>query len=574
MPIDVQKELEINEALSAEKIPWNNHWQLVHEYFLQRKASFTTFQQPGAFLNSEIWTAIPAKAAETASSALLGLVWPDSYSFKLEPFGDLEEDEEVREWFEENVTKQLQADMDDPAAGLALALDEFMIDFLVSGTPAIHAEEGDQSIYRFDAKNVSQFSIDEGPDGYVDTFHNTYEYTVRQAAKKFTLEKLSKKTQDAWKAKRFQDKIKVVHIIRPRDTDPEKGRGAQNMPFASIYIEIDAKHLIKESGYHELPTFCARYSKRIGEKYGRSPAMRALPDVMELNALWELVTIGLEKNFDPPLGVYDDGTFGGGTIDTSAGAINVMNVSSKLTGSKAPIQPLYTVGQFQDVAVLIERLENTINDHFMIDRLLDTSNEREMTAREALIRQAIRQSSLRSVISRLLTELFDRLIARCFNIGLRKGRYGFADGSPEAIAWQNENPGKDVKKIPEKIVQMQGSGERVYRIKYLTPAAREQQSEEVQGILNWYEWLGQVSAFDATALDMANVQRTARKLAGSWAVPQECLNDEDELQEIQASKAEINKKNAQLNDAAMAASIAKDAGQAQNSMAAAQRPPA
>src|SRR5690606_5447034 len=138
-----------------------------------------------------------------------------------------------------------------------------------------------------------------------------------------------------------------------------------------------------------------------------------------------------EKNFDPPLAVYDDGTFGGGTIDTSAGAINVINVSGKL-GANTPVQPIFTVGQFADVAVLIERLEQTVNDHFMIDRLLDLDNEKEMTAREAMIRQSIRQKALRSVISRLLTELFNRLLERCFNIGLRKGRYGFAEGSAEA----------------------------------------------------------------------------------------------------------------------------------------------
>src|SRR5690606_30317858 len=119
-------------------------------------------REAGAFLNSDIWTAVPSKAAETCASALLGLVWPDSKSFALEPFGELEEDEDCKEWFEKIVTKRMQADLDDPQAGLSLALDEFMLDFVVSGTPALHAEEGDTSLYRFDAWNVQEFSIDEG----------------------------------------------------------------------------------------------------------------------------------------------------------------------------------------------------------------------------------------------------------------------------------------------------------------------------------------------------------------------------------------------------------------------------
>lgn len=563
MAADVQKALETDKRLQAEKTTWNPHWQLVHEYFLQRKADFTVQRENGAFLNEDIWTAVPGKAAETCASALLGLVWPDSYSFALEPFGDLEEDEASKEWFEKVVTKRLQADLDDPEAGLSLALDEFFLDFVVSGTPALHAEEGDNSIYRFDAWNVQEFAIDEGPDGFVDTFYRNREYTIRQAVKRFGLSNLSKKTQDAWKNRDFGCKVKILHVIEPRDVAANKGKGPQNMPWASLYIERDAQHLVKESGYNELPTFAVRYSKRIGEKYGRSPAMRSLPDVMELNAIWEIVTMGLEKNFDPPLAVYDDGTFGGGTIDTSAGAINVVNVSGKL-GSNTPIQPVFTVGQFADVVPLIERLETTINDHFMIDRLLDLDNNKEMTAREAMIRQSIRQKALRSVISRLLTELFNRLLERCFNIGLRKGRYGWAAGSAEAIAWEAANPGKKAKVVPEKVVEMQGTGERVYRVRYMTPAAREQEADQAQGIMNLYEFVGQVAQEDPGAKRMLNTKRTIKKLGQIWSVPIECFNTKDEIEALEKQDQEAIQRNTQLQEGQAMAAIAKDNAIAQN----------
>lgn len=571
MPYDILRGLENDKRLTAEKTVWNNHWQLVHEFYLQRKADFTVQREAGAFLNSDIWTSVPAKAAETCASALLGLVWPDSYSFTLEPFGEIQDDQESKEWFAKTVTETMRADMDDPEAGLSLALDEFMLDFVVSGTPALHSEEGENSTYRFDAWNVQQFSIDEGADGFVDSFYKHTEFTIRQAVKKFTVEKLSKQAQDAWRQRNYAFKVKVLHIIEPRDVEPGKGRGPQNMPWASVYIDTDAQHLIKESGYNELPTFAVRYSKRIGEKYGRSPAMRSLPDVMELNAIWEIVTLGLEKNFDPPLAVYDDGTFGSGTIDTSAGAINVINVAGKI-GANAPIQPIYTVGKFGEVVPLIERLEETINDHFMIDRLLDLDNDKTMTAREAMIRQSIRQKALRSVISRLLTELFNRLIERCFNIGLRKGRFGYAKGSPEAIAWQAANPGKDIKTIPEKVVKMQGSGERVYRIRYGTPAAREQEAEQAQGILNLYEFAGQVAAWDKTILDEFNNARAVKKLGDIWSVPQDVFNTADEKKKLQAMAADANAKQAALANAEQASVIAKNSAAANNSGGAQPRP--
>lgn len=562
MPVDVAKALEKNEKLQQEKLLWNTHWQLVHEYFLQRKADFTVTREGGAFLNSDIWTSIPGKAAETCASALLGLVWPDSYSFSLQPFGELEEDLEIKDWFSD-VTEIMRADMDDPEAGLTLALDEMMLDFVVSGTPAIHCEEGENSLYRFDSYSVQQFAVEEGANGFVNGIHRQFEHTISQAVEKFGLANLSPKTQERFKNNQTTEKIKILHVIEPRSVIQGGGAGAQNMPYASYYIEMDEKKLIRESGYHELPTFVVRAMKRVGEKYGRSFAMSALPDVMELNALWEIVTVGLEKNFDPPLAMYDDGTFGAGKIDTSAGAINVINVSGKIA-MQQPLQPIFTVGNFTDMAALIERLEQSVNNHFLIDRLLDLDNEKEMTAREAMIRQSIRQKALRSVISRLLTELFNRLIERCFNIGLRAGRYGFVPDTPEAIAWQAANPDKEMKVIPEKISKMQGSGERVYRIRYMTPAQREQEAEQAQGILNLFEFAGNMAPVTRVPMQLLNAERATRKLGDIWSVPEDCLNDEDELKAIQERDAEQAEKANALIEGQAAAGIAKDAAMAQN----------
>lgn len=555
MTANVAEILSQSEKLARDKQPWLPQYQLVSEYVGQRKADFTTTSEPGAFLNSEIWSDVAPLAAETSASALVGLLWPDSYSFELEPFGALKDDEESKQWFAET-TKDLQSSMDDPEAGLAMAIDEAMNDFVLY-MPAIHVEEGETTDLRFDAWNVSQFNVDEGADSFIDTFHKTWDYSVKNAVKKFGLGNLSKKTQEAFNKKRYLDKIKILHVIEPRITNPKGGKQASNMPYASIYIEVEQKHLIRESGFNELPTFAFRYSKRIGEKYARTPAMRALPTIMELNALWELITIGAEKTYDPPLGVYDDGTFGGGTIDTSAGAINVINVSGKTVMNRPPIEPLFTVGNIQDVAKLIERLEQTVKDHFMIDRLLDLGNDVAMTAREAIIRQAIRQAALRSVVSRVTAELTNRMIPRCFNILLRKGRFGYAEGSPEYIAASAINP--DVKKIPQKIVDMQGKSERVYTIRYKTPAAREQEAQIAQGILNMYEILGQVAAFDKTVLDLCNNERGLKKLGDIWSVPLEFWNNEDELKNVRQATADAQKQQADLANAQQVAEIAKTA---------------
>ena len=565
MAADVEKLLERNSQLETEAAPWKTQWQLISEYVGQRRADFTHFSEPGDFLNSEIWSDVAPLSLDTASSALVGLVWPDAYSFELVPFGEFKDDEEIKKWLAES-TDELQAAFDDPEAGMALAIDEGMKDFLEFGTPAIHLEEGKNSDFRFDAWNVSQFRIDESDDGYVDTFYKCWKWTVRQMVMKFGIDNVSEETRRAYNARRYSEKIKVLHVIAPREVDPQKGRGPQNMPFMSVYIEVDKKKVVKESGFHELPTFAFRFSKKIGEKYGRSPSFRALPTIMELNALWELVTIGAEKNYDPPLAVYDDGTFGGGTIDTSSGAINVINVTGKLSANRSPIEPLFTVGRFDDVAVLIERLENTVKDHYMIDRLLDLNNEKEMTAREALIRQAIRQSTLRSPVSRINAELLNRMIPRGFNMLLRKGRFGYAEGSPELVAWQAMNPNKEPKLIPQRIVEAQGQQKRVYQIRYLTPAAREQEARIAEGIMNTLQAAGEMAAHDRTVLTEINIKRTIRRLGEIWSFPEDCWNTDEEIKAINEMAAQEETQNIELSKAQQVATIAKDAAQARGQL--------
>lgn len=562
MPVDVKKLIEDSEKANTEKRYWNPQWQLISEYVDNRRADFTHFSEPGDFLNSEIWSDVAPLSSETAASAMLGMLWPDPYSFELEPFGDLKNDDEVKKWLS-FCTEDMQASLDDPQAGLALALDEAVKDFLNYGTPALHLEEGEDRAYRFAAWNVSQFSVDEGEDNYIDTFYRTRKWSVRQLVAKFGRNNVSETTRKAYDAKRYTEKVKVLHIIAPREIIPGAGAGSKNMPYMSVYIEVEKKHLLRESGFHELPTFAFRFSKKIGEKYGRSPAMRALPSIMELNALWELVTIGAEKNYDPPLAVYDDGTFGGGTIDTSAGALNVLNVSGKLSANRSPIEPIFTVGRFDDVAVLIERLENTIKDHFMIDRLLDLNNEKEMTAREALIRSSVRQSTLRSPANRMYAELFNRMLPRAFNIKLRRGDFGFAEGSPEMIAWQAMNPGKEPRRIPQKIVEMQGKSERVYWIRYMTPAAREQEAQVAEGILNMFGTVAEVSVLDPTAKDEINVGRSLKRLGQIWSYPQEGWNTEEEKKMLAEQQVQAETENIALEKGQQVAKISKDMATAQ-----------
>jgi len=228
--------------------------------------------------------------------------------------------------------------------------------------------------------------------------------------------------------------------------------------------------------------------------------------------------MAIEKNLDPPLGVIDDGSLGGGEIDTSARGITVFNVSGR-AGEKNPVFPLFTVGEIKQTINLIEALDNSITDHFMLDRLLDFNNETEMTLGEANLRNKLRNSTLGSVFFRQIKEVFTPLIKRTFNISFDKGELGVIRDSPEHKALQEQGK-SNIIIIPEEVAKRMLAGEDVYRIKFFTPAMRIMQAEEAEGIIRTWEFAGTLASFGVTsALDNLDEDESVNRMADIQGAP-------------------------------------------------------
>ena len=102
----------------------------------------------------------------------------------------------------------------------------------------------------------------------------------------------------------------------------------------------------------------------------------------------------------------------------------------------------------------MQSLKDNISKHYFLDRLLDFNNQTQMTATETIKRDSIRNTSLSAAIDRMTFELFSPLINRSFNILLKNDMF---------------------EDMPESMTEAIDEGEDVYEIKYITPAARQQQ---------------------------------------------------------------------------------------------------
>ena len=564
--------LDCETRLETEKNYWKNQWQLVSEYVHQRRADFTSTKSQGAFISSHLWTDDPVHMAETSASAFLGYIWSaGEFSFKLKGnpkiFG---KDREMREFWAES-TETLQEEMGDQDAGLATTLDEAMLDLIILGTAGAFTEERNedkplQGCLSFEPWSIMEFSLDENATGRASTFYRRKQYSVQQMVEKYGYDNVSKKVRDMYDKKRYDEKVVVLHVIEPRlEKYRKKGsKASKDMPIASVHIEVDAKHICRNSGYPELPVACARLAKRLKEKYGRGRGMNALPSIMMLNQIWEDLMLAQEKKLDPPMYVLNDSVAGNGIVDTSAGAMTVLRVD-KSAPNILPVGKLYDIQDTSQVAEIIDKIQNTISNHFMIDRLINMNNEREMTAREALLRNAIRQSTLRSIVSRLLMELFEPLINTSFMICLRRGKFGYFPNDPVAIAMEKQ--GRKVKYLPQKFIDAMQAGENLNSVEYMTPAARGLMAEEGQGRIGTSEVAAQLAQFDPTIPAHVDAHWTLNRLAEIRGANGKMFKKEAEAKAMIEQQMQMQQQAQQAQVAQAQAGVAKDNAMAQNIMA-------
>ena len=524
-------------VMQTEKNPWNQHYQVIGEYVMTRKKSFTTDQSQGDFLNDELFDGTAPRAKTVMASVLLGMLWPNgSRSFRLLPPFGLEEDTDAKT-FCEDATKRLISVMDNPKSGLSVALGEYMIDQVCFGTSGVAITDSEKKVcpVKYIAWDVKTMHIQEGPDGNVDTIFNFEMMSIRKVVKKYGIDMVSTATADKFKTGRDSEKIGVLTVIEPRqDRDPD-GLGAMDMPYASIHFEFEAEHVLRISGFSELPVAVARFYKAMGEEYGRSPAMEALPDIIELNTIMEAVTMAIEKNLAPPLAVIDDGRLGGGAIDTSPNAINVFNPDGRISSDKV-IFPLYTVGEIKSVETLIVTLREAISNAFYLDRLLDLNNDVRMTLGEAQIRNRIRGDSLSSVFMRQLSEMFTPLIERTFNIMYGRGEFGVIPGSEQhAMAIET---GIEPKMVPESIARKIQAQEEAYRIQFISPASKMMQAEEITGILASFDFANSYAQVAPDILDNIDADRGFKQFAELSGTPTDLVRSPKQIKALRDARNE------------------------------------
>lgn len=455
---------------------WENHWQDCYDYALPNSRSFNGTASAGDRRMDRIFDgAAPDAVDQLAASLLAQLTPPWSQWFGFMPGPELPDRDRDRIGpMLDRAAEIAQGHFD--RSNFAIEIHQAFLDLVTVGTACLLLEEappGAASSFRFTAVPMADAVLEEGPEGRLDVTFRRSELTLAQLRRRFPAAELPADVAIRGEEEP-ERRFPVVEAVLPDET-------AYHW---SVILENDdgGAAPLAAGRFAQSPFISFRWLKAPGEVYGRSPVMKALPDIKTANKVVELV---LKNASIAVTGIWqadDDGVLNPAAIRLVPGAI-----IPKAVGS-AGLTPLAAPGRFDISELMLNDLRARIRHALLTDRLAPVSSAR-MTATEVLERSSEMAQLLGATYGRLQAELLTPLIHRAVAILRRRGE------------------------IPDVVID-----NRLVTLQHRSPLAQAQSQRDVQAVLRWLET---AQGMGPEALATINAAAAARWLADAFGVPAE-----------------------------------------------------
>tara|TARA_Y100000593_G_scaffold59468_1_gene110320 strand:+ start:2103 stop:3782 length:1680 start_codon:yes stop_codon:yes gene_type:complete len=475
---------------------WDNIWDEVAHFVLPTKADFISQREGGAKRDQELYDSTAITSNQTLASGLHGaLTAPSGRWFHIR-FRDevLNNDDAAIEWLEDSVDRIYKA-IDE--SNFNSEVNELYLDLCCFGTAALLVETDkvdNQDSLNFRTVHLSEIAVAENVDGHVDTIYRSLKFSARQAKQLFPNEDLGESIERALQDKPDKE-FEFIHAVYPREgVEPMELAPGKERPWASCWVQVKDKKLVREDGYYECPWMVPRWSKLSGDVYGFSPAMMARADIRTLNAAKLFELRAWEKTIDPPTLASYNGIIGDLRLDPG-GLTYVRDING--------IKPMQNGTQWQVSQIKSSELIVNIRRAFFNDQL-QLHEGPNMTATEVRARMELMQQILGPVVGRLQSEFLNPLLQRVFMVMFRAGLF---------------------KEPPQSLME----GGSKLDVEYVSPLARAQKMEEVFAVERWFGQLGQMAQVDPTVLDIVDFSKIGRMLAKRLGVPGEVMKSEEDM---------------------------------------------
>lgn len=392
------------DALSDRR-QWENLWQECYDYALPNQAKLAGRRDAsGQRRTDHLFDATAMDAADQLATALLGQVcppWSSWFTLKSGPM--LSKDEAAMAAPKlEAISEQILAQIH--AGNATVELHQCFLELVTAGTACLRVSEaplGSVSAFRFEAVPLAEIMLLEGADGRLSTIFRPR--VVEQNG----------------------EETIIVEAIVTGDDNVER---IVFIPEDDGEAKIVEREILRASPY-----IAFRWQKSPGERYGRSPVMKALPDIKTANKVVELI---LKNASIAVTGIWqadDDGVLNPANITLEPGAI-----ISKAVGSQG-LKPLEMPSRFDVSQLVIDELRKRIKSALLADRLAPVE-DKTMTATEVLERSAQNALLLAATYGRLQNELLMPLFERAMSVLQARGEIPFFDVDGQRVCLEVRSP--------------------------------------------------------------------------------------------------------------------------------------
>lgn len=497
------------EAASRVRIPYENVYRDLTKYFSPYREDFITGSMWDSANTdkkprSDLYNTEGVNAAEmlvsTICNGLLNFASPwFMFSVKDER---LAHDVQVRR-FLELATRQVAAAINDTSANFYSHAHEFLSDLIIYGTAVMYIEDHEDGI-KFCARPLAEMYIAEDHYRQVDSVFRKFRMTAAQIIQRWE-DKAPDKVKNTAK-KSPDDQFEILHCVMKRDVASISGiETSTKMPYASYYMMYDGKVLLSESGYHEMPYIVARWTRRAGEVYGRSPAWVALPDTKRANAIEKTLLETSERIGNPPILMSDDGVI---TQLRLAPGQPVIGGLDSMSGQPR-LQPMIVGGNIPVTLEMLRKIEQGIRDRFFVGVLSSYNPGVEKTATEVVEYRREESRLMGPNIGKIQAEMLEPIIVRVRNILSRK----------------NALP-----PLPERLVNTS------VELEYTSPLAKLQQSADSDALTRTINTMIPFIQSDPTIMDAIDSDKTMQHIAEINGLPASLMRTADEIAQIRQNR--------------------------------------
>ncbi len=520
-----------HEAMKNDRSTWETHWREIADYVFPRGNDFQETRSQGDKRNQKVFDSTAVLACNRFAAAMESLLTPRAqkwHSLKATN-RDLNMNFSVQKWFDE-ARDILFEKRYSPKANFASQIYECWMSLGSFGTAALFVDEDEENMgIRYKAVHLNDIYVKENFAGFIDVLHREFTLTARQATQNFNKmsdnlpEKIKKCAKD-----RPDEKFKFIHCVKPRADAIYGDLTFRGMKYASYYVCVSEKCMVREGGFRTFPYAIFRYNVAPNEVYGRSPAMDVLPDIKTLNEMEKTTLRAAHKSVDPPLLLHDDGILS--NFNARPGALNFGGVDKN---GRQMVTPMQTGANFPLVEDQKNKKRETINQAFLVTLFQILVDSPRMTATEAQIRNQEKGALLSPTMGRQQSEglgpMIERELEILFNLNVL----------PE---------------VPDMLAETGGQ----YQVQYDSTLTRLQRSEETVGIQMMMNDLMPFAQQDPTVLDVINKDELARVSSEVNGVPYRVLRSPEEVDQMRQQRAQAAEQAAQQAAVPEAAGAAKD----------------